>query len=95
MAKPRETGEASNSRHVPASIKREVYERDGGQCTYEDGNGNRCAARRSLEYHHLEPHALGGPTTTSNLRLRCRSHNDLEAEERFGAGFMAQKRLFA
>lgn len=30
------------------------------QCTYVDGNGNRCSAHYFLEYHHLEPYALGG-----------------------------------
>ena len=93
VTKPRET--APGSRHVPAELKRRVHERDEGQCTYVDGRGNRCSARTLLEYHHIEPHALGGPTTFENICLRCRSHNGLEAEEKFGADFMAQKRLFA
>ena len=85
---------APGSRHIPAEVKRKVYQRDLGQCTYVDGRGNRCAARGMLEYDHIVPYALGGPPTFENTRLRCATHNRLEAEERFGAGFMAQKRLF-
>jgi hypothetical protein len=85
---------APGSRHIPAEVKRRVYERDGGQCTYVDGRGHRCSGRSMLEYDHIVPYALGGPATFENTRLRCATHNRLEAEEKFGAGFMAQKRLF-
>ena len=85
---------APGSRHIPAEVKREVYQRDGGQCTYVDGHGRRCCARDMLEYDHIVPYALGGPATVDNTRIRCAVHNRLEAEEKFGAGFMAQKRLF-
>ena len=85
---------APGSRHIPAEVKRRVYRRDGGQCTYVDGHGHRCTARSMLEYDHIVPYALGGPATFENTRLRCATHNRLEAEEKFGAGFMAQKRLF-
>jgi hypothetical protein len=34
-------------------------------------------------------------TTIANLRLRCRAHNQLEAERIFGAGFMEEKRRAA
>jgi len=37
----------------------------------------------------------GGETTVENLRLRCRGHNQYEAEQTFGAGFMARKRAEA
>jgi hypothetical protein len=47
-----------------------------------------------LGYDHVVPYAMGGPATFENTRLRCGPHNRLEAEEQFGAGFMAQKRLF-
>jgi len=94
--KPRVTlrAPAPSSRHIPAEVKRLVYERDDGQCTYVDGCGRRCTARGMLEYDHIVPYALGGPATLENTRLRCATHNRLEAEEKFGAGFMAQKRLF-
>lgn len=71
------------SRHVPAAVKRDVWERAGGQCAYV-GTSGRCTERGFLEYHHVVPFAAGGPATTENIQLRCRSHNGYEAELFFG-----------
>jgi len=82
--KPRpHTGARQQSRHVPASVKREVWARDGGRCTFV-GTDGRCSARAFLEVHHLVPYADGGVTDTSNLTLRCRAHNQHDAAVRFG-----------
>ena len=35
-----------DARHIPADVKREVYLRDGGQCTYVDGHGHRLRETR-------------------------------------------------
>jgi len=68
---------------VPRSVLREVYARDGGQCTFVSADGRRCAARGLLEIHHHDtPYALGGAATVDNLRLMCRVHNGLQAERR-------------
>lgn len=75
---------APASRHVPASVRRVVWARDGGQCAFV-GTEGRCTARGFLELHHIEPFALGGPTTIDNLQLRCRAHNAYEAETAFGS----------
>jgi hypothetical protein len=56
------------------------------------GDGHRCDERKFLEYDHELPLARGGQTSIANLRLRCRAHNQLEAECVFGAGFMEEKR---
>jgi 5-methylcytosine-specific restriction endonuclease McrA len=82
----------SNPRHIPAHVKRAVYERDGGQCTFIGKSGQRCPARQDLEYDHVTPVARGGQATVENVRLRCRSHNQYEADRTFGAGFMDEKR---
>lgn len=74
---------ASGSRHVPASVKRKVWTRDGGQCAFVGTNG-RCVERGFLEYHHVVPYAAGGQTTVENLELRCRAHNAYESELFFG-----------
>jgi hypothetical protein len=71
-------------RHVPASVRRAVFERDEGRCTYADGSGRRCAETHGLELHHVTAFAQGGEHTEANLTLRCRSHNALAAEEDFG-----------
>jgi hypothetical protein len=72
------------SRYVPAAVRREIWQRDEGQCTFADARGNRCAERRFLEIEHLLPFALNGATLASNCTLRCRCHNVLAAEQTFG-----------
>jgi hypothetical protein len=70
-----------------------VWERDGGQCTFVSANGTRCHARGFLEFDHIDPVARGGTPVIQNLRLRCRTHNQYEAERAFGADFMNHKRI--
>jgi hypothetical protein len=70
------------SRHVPAATKRIVSQRDGGRCAFSGPQG-RCPATTFLEYHHVVPFAAGGETSVENLELRCRSHNQYEAEKYF------------
>jgi hypothetical protein len=71
-------------RHVPAAVRRAVFERDEGRCTYADSSGQRCAETHRLELHHLRAFARGGEHTEENLTLRCHAHNALAAEEDFG-----------
>ena len=47
-----ETDTSPTSRHIPAAVRRAVWERDGGQCTFRDAEGRRCPARDRLEFHH-------------------------------------------
>src|SRR6266487_1350387 len=83
---------SSNPRHIPAHVKRQVWERDGGQCTFVSEAGRRCPARKLLEFDHIEEVARGGRATVAGIRLRCRAHNQYGAECAFGAGFMRHKR---
>ena len=39
-----------------------------------------------------EPVARGGDSRAGNIRLRCRAHNQLEAERVYGKGFMQARR---
>ena len=71
------------SRHIPASVMREVWRRDEGRCAYI-GREGRCTERGFLEYHHVQPYAAGGVATTANIELRCRAHNVYEASLFFG-----------
>lgn len=68
------------SRYIPAHVRRAVWRRDGGRCAYRGPGGQRCSARGHLEFHHVLPHARGGPATVQNIQLRCRAHNVFEAE---------------
>ena len=73
-----------NSRHIPAAVKREVWERDQGRCAFVSHRGRRCAERQWLEFHHLHAYALGGPATVENIALFCRAHNAHEGVRVFG-----------
>ena len=81
-----------SARHIPAHVKREVWLRDGGQCTFVSDAGHRCEERNFLEFDHVEEVARGGKATVAGMRQRCRVHNQLEAERTFGAEFMQAKR---
>lgn len=82
---------APTSRHVPAHVRREVSERDGGQCAFVGPHG-RCGETRGLEFHHVRPHAAGGTSEASNIQLRCRAHNQHESELFFGRRASAWRR---
>ena len=90
--RPRRGRASKQARHIAANIRRAVWQRDGGRCTFVGENGRRCESRARLEFDHVEPVARSGQTTAANLRLRCRAHNQYEAERRFGKGFMEAKR---
>jgi hypothetical protein len=68
---------------VPAATQRVVWQRDGGRCAFTGPQG-RCTATALLEYHHVVPFAAGGETSPKNLELRCRAHNQYEADRYFG-----------
>ena len=91
-SKPHAARATTNARHVPAPVRRAVWKRDGGRCTFVGDTGHRCDARGDLELDHVIPVARGGESTVDNLRLRCRAHNQLDAERTFGAAFMAARR---
>jgi hypothetical protein len=79
VTSPRAASEpVGGSRHIPASVKRDVWRRDEGRCAYI-GREGRCTERSFLEYHHVQPYAAGGVAVTANIELRCRAHNAYEA----------------
>jgi hypothetical protein len=47
--RPRPQRSSADPRHIPAHVKRTVWERDGGQCTFVGEAGQRCASRTRLE----------------------------------------------
>jgi hypothetical protein len=83
-----EAQDSPESRHIGRAVRREVAERDGIQCSWTDNRGRRCASRAWLEYDHRQPFARGGPSTAENVRLLCRAHNHLAAEQAYGRAHM-------
>jgi 5-methylcytosine-specific restriction endonuclease McrA len=71
-SRPGRPRSSANPRHIPALVKRTVWERDGAQCTFVSEDGHRCPGRAKLEYDHVDPVARGGEATVEGIRLRCR-----------------------
>ena len=73
------------SPRVPsAAVRRAVWLRDLGRCAFIGAGGHRCDERRFVEFHHVDPYALGGEATVEEIALRCRRHNDYEGRLYFG-----------
>ncbi len=72
--------------------KATVSQRDGGQCAFVSKSGHRCTERTFLEFHHIVPYALGGLATVENISLRCRRHNQYEADLIFGPRSFSEAR---
>ncbi len=88
--------EHPDKRRVSNATRRQVVARDGLQCSYVSPDGERCPSTKFLQFHHEHAWARGGPTQTGNVRILCRAHNRLLAEQDFGrqkmAGAIAERR---
>jgi 5-methylcytosine-specific restriction endonuclease McrA len=89
---PTEEADASPSRHIPDAIKREVFERDGGRCTFADELGRRCTETGTLEFDHRDGFARARHHRADRIRLLCRAHNQHAAEQMYGRAFMERAR---
>jgi len=76
---------ASRRREIPQEIKDLVWKREGGRCAFVGTDGKRCPERGMLEFDHIRPSAMGGPSDDpANIRLLCRTHNQMFARRMFG-----------
>ena len=63
-------------RPIPVRVKREVWQRDEGKCSFVDPHsGRRCGSRFLLEIDHVVPYAVGGTHDAGNLRVYCGAHH--------------------
>ncbi|MEZ4226644.1 MAG: hypothetical protein R3B13_37195 [Polyangiaceae bacterium] len=85
--KPRRSAGAKHGAPTRQS-KREVYERDAGQCTYVSPAGVHCTARAFLNFDHIKERANGGGGAADNGQLLCAAHNQMRARQTFGDAFM-------
>ena len=92
MSKPRAGGR--EAARVAKATRREVFQRDGVRCSFVSEDGRRCESRALLELDHVQPRALGGTHDARNLRVRCRAHNQLWAEQAFGRETVERGRHF-
>ena len=90
LAAPSVPGRIANSRAASLRVTRRATSSDrrggtmGANAPSSSKDGRRCTERAFLEFHHIRPYALGGPTSADNISLRCRRHNQYEAELVFG-----------
>ena len=88
VERPRRSAGPSDPRTISAAVKREVWKRAGGRCEFPLESGGVCGSTCRLEFDHVRPRALGGPSTVENVRVACREHNQLAARRVFGDAFM-------
>jgi 5-methylcytosine-specific restriction endonuclease McrA len=85
---------SDDPRAIPAELRRQVWERDGGRCAFVGHDGRRCESRFQLEVDHVD--AVGASDrkspTLDRLRLACRPHNFRYAERVYGREQMARFR---
>jgi hypothetical protein len=91
----RTTNDGAASRQIPDAIKRAVWERDGGRCTYRDKRGKRCEATAFLTFEHDDGFARTRTHSVDRIRLLCHAHNQHAAEEMYGREFMEKARARA
>ena len=71
-----ESQSCASGRAISAGVRRQVWQRDGGRCSYADPQtGRRCNSTHRIEIDHIVPHALGGGADPGNLRLLCGAHH--------------------
>jgi hypothetical protein len=75
---------------IPAAVKRAVWQRDAGRCSWPLDVGGTCGSTHRLEFDHVVPWADWGGETEANLRLVCAAHNRLAARRAFGERTMAR-----
>jgi hypothetical protein len=76
---------SNRMRAIPINIKRLVWIRDQGCCTFMDPiTEARCKSRHRIQYDHIIPFAKSGEHQVENLRLLCQTHNLLMAAQAFG-----------
>src|SRR5438046_4676875 len=63
--RPGRSRQSKRPRHVPAKVRRAVWKRDGGQCTFVSDSGHRCESRHALEFDPVQEGARSGTATVA------------------------------
>lgn len=85
IAAPEPTAGKPHSRYIPVWLRKAVWSRDMGKCSFVDiQSGRVCGSTRFLEIDHVKPFGIGGKTELDNLRLYCRTHNQHAAALTYG-----------
>lgn len=79
-----ETSSKSPRKAVPIHVRRAVLKRDEARCQARLHDGTICGSAVRIQFDHVVPDALGGPSTTDNGRILCAAHNREAARRVFG-----------
>jgi hypothetical protein len=85
---PAEASAEPGASYIPAAVRREVWRRDQGRCQWKLDSGGICGSRLRVELDHVNLKCRGAKPIASELRLLCRSHNDLAARQALGDAVM-------
>ena len=81
---------AGHREAIPVAVKRAVWSRDAGRCSWPIDGGDTCGSTHRLQLDHVVPWAEWGGETEANLRLACAAHNRLAARQAFGERVMGR-----
>lgn len=81
--KPKKTVKATpkGRPYLSNKIKRALFKKAQYKCQYKNGRGYACNSTYQLQIDHIFPKALGGGDQIENLRVLCRTHNQLHAQK--------------
>jgi 5-methylcytosine-specific restriction endonuclease McrA len=88
VKRPQRNPRPAKPDHVTATVKREVWARDGWKCQWPVNGGGVCGSTTRLEIDHVVPRGKGGPSTVANCRLTCKVHNQYSARQVYGDDHM-------
>lgn len=71
-----------NRRPLSSRVKREVLNRDEGQCQFQGSKYQKCGGMAYVEIHHKQPVSKGGRNTADNLITLCSKHHKYRHEAR-------------
>lgn len=81
VAKPAAV-KSANPRYISKANRNYIRARDNNKCVYKDPDtGKTCDSQHLLEIDHIIPVSLNGTNDVRNLRLVCRSHNQMFAKQ--------------
>lgn len=64
----------STGRHIQSSVKKNVWERDGGKCA-------NCGSDENIHFDHIVPHSKGGSNSEKNVQLLCQRCNLMKSNQ--------------
>ena len=88
VKQPRIHPRPSSPGPVTAAVKRAVWSRDDGKCSWPLDSGGTCGSTLRLEIDHVVPRGRGDASTVDGCGVLCAIHNQLAARQLYGDDWM-------